>query len=79
MATAALGTGRRLALLPSVTGVARKSRGEILFPLGGCLLSSWPATGRSSMSSPSNTLVVSDTLAALLGRAYEYSDGVRPR
>jgi hypothetical protein len=70
LATAALGGGRRLALLPSVTGVARKSRGEILFPLAGCLLFVLAHDRPIFYVIALYTLVVSDTLAALLGRAY---------
>ncbi len=70
LATAALGGGRRLGLLPSVTGVERESRGEILFPLAGYLLFALAHDQPIFYLIALFTLVVSDTLAALLGRAY---------
>ena len=73
LATAALGRGRRLGLLPSVTGVARKSRGEILFPLAGYLLFALARDRPIFYVIALYTLVVSDTLAALLGRAYGHA------
>lgn len=70
LATAALGAGRRLGLLPSVTDVGRESRGEILFPLAGFLLFALAHDRPIFYLIALFTLVVSDTLAALLGRAY---------
>lgn len=70
LATAALGGGRRLGLLLSVTGVERESRGDLLFPLTGYLLFALAHDRPTFYVIALSTLVVSDTLAALLGRAY---------
>jgi phytol kinase len=61
---------RRLGLLASVTGVERRSAGELWYPVGVYLLfvvaRHQPAFWLIALSS----LILSDTAAALLGRAY---------
>lgn len=70
VAVTGLALGRRHDLLPSVTAVERRSRGEVWFPVGVYLLFVVARHSPVYWLIALSTLVLSDTAAALIGRAY---------